>query len=160
MVPSWLGRLGRKVVPGSRETAALPSVALKLSPRTPLEGSALASLLGLRERGFVEAGAFAVAGRGDLAVALLVKPDEAMAAAVFQPAGAAPWIELVSHYGDGEILTFSAGARAIESSPGRVWVHAPRFQPGALYARFRAERRRDLLVAIDADSVVELFESR
>src|SRR5581483_11867575 len=118
------------------------SAPMRLSASAPVDGHALPSIAGFRERGFVEAGSFSVAGRS-LTVTLLVKPDEAMLAAVFQPVGARPWIELVSHYDDGELLTYSAATRAPESAPARTVVHAARFQPGALYARFRAERRKD-----------------
>jgi hypothetical protein len=155
---TWMERLGA-IVPGRRLENAARTAPLRLSASAPVDGQALPSIAGFRERGFVEAGSFSVAGRS-LAVTLLIKPDEAMLAAVFQPVGAMPWIELISHYADGEVLSFTAAARGSESRPGRPIVIAARFQPGALYARFRAERRRDGLLPVDAGSAVAILEKR
>lgn len=109
--------------------------------------------------GFQRVGAFEVEGIADLRIVGFVRPEEALAAVIYDhPAGL--WLAFRAFYRDGTTLTY-ANTRlgsGQDQRPGHGRIFAPNVEIAALYARIRAERPQRPFRSLAAEEFVPLYE--
>src|SRR5712692_5130987 len=122
--------------------------------------AAVQNLMGpLLARSFLEVGDFSIAEIPQLKVRFLVKPTNSIYACIYERAKVGIWLDLVSRYEDGSIVTFStAGDPGVEHRPEDTMVYAPLLSADMLYTRMVKERPQGNPVRVDAKSVVTLFQ--
>jgi len=122
--------------------------------------AAMHNLMGpLLARSFSEVGDFSIAEIPELKVRFLVKPTNSIYACIYEDPKVRTWLDLVSRYENGSIVTFStAGDSGLEHRPEDTMVYAPLLSADMLYTRMVKERPQGNLVRVDAKSVVTLFQ--
>jgi hypothetical protein len=113
----------------------------------------------LLARSFSEVADFSIAEIPELKVRLLMKPAKSIYACICEHPKRGTWLDLVSHYQDGSIATFStARDPGMEHRPGDLTVYAPELSTDMLYTRMLKERPERTLVGVDAASVTKRFQ--
>jgi hypothetical protein len=113
----------------------------------------------LFSKGFQEAGLYSIREMPGVSVRFLVKPAECVVAALFMHPRAATWLDLITHYQNGNTATFSTNApRGLEQRPGHPIVYAPGATPLALYTKLIAERPKGVFRPVMAEDIGPLFE--
>src|SRR5438093_4486650 len=122
--------------------------------------TAIRSLLSpIQTSGFQDAGQYEIQEMPQLVLQFLIKPDESIAAAVYEHQKAGTWIDLFTHYLDGSSFTItSLRDRGLEKRRQKQIVHAPGLNSGTLYRRFVKERPTSAMKPVTAQSVVKMFE--
>ena len=113
----------------------------------------------LSDRGFQDAGSYTIPEMPGVVVRLMAKPEEHFYAAIYEHPQAGHWMDLVTLYQDGTSSTFTtAKPTGLAPRPGHPSIHVPGAGPLALYARARAERAKQTMVATIPANAVHDFE--
>jgi hypothetical protein len=121
------------------------------------EATRLAGAFG--QLGFVAAGTYRITELPDVTLGMLLHAQGRAYAIVYEHPKLGLWADIVSRYEDGTGITYSSSRSPdLAQRPGHKVVKAPGFMPGALWARFQAERPAGELVLLDAASLVQRFE--
>lgn len=164
------GRLGPRIVMamlGARGLAAVGRMSLASQPDeltlelAPGDSDPRARELGeaLLRRGFLDGGRFSVREMAGVHVSFLVKPDDAVVAAIYEHAKAGAWCDLNTGYSDGSSFTITStqmGA-SLEDRPGHPIVRAPGAHPAALHVRLLRERPAGAMLRVETHQVAEYF---
>ncbi|PYM12892.1 MAG: hypothetical protein DMD81_22740 [Candidatus Rokuibacteriota bacterium] len=113
----------------------------------------------LRAGGFIDAGVFTVDKMPGVKINILVKPTDCVMANVYEHPQAGTWIELVSHYRNGESATLTTMKDLGMTRPS--WItsifvgKAPAME---LVQRLMTERRTGELIAVSPERAPRQFE--
>jgi len=113
----------------------------------------------LRTAGFADAGAYSVDMMPGVKVAILVKPQDCVAAHVFEHPKTGTWIELVTRYQDGTSVTLTTLPSTGQKQP--AWLttmRAAKTPAGDLVRQFMRDRRPGAMKAISAEQAPRDFE--
>jgi hypothetical protein len=115
----------------------------------------------LRTAGFAEIGAFEIEQWPDVTLLALMHRGNAAYAAVYEHPELGTWLDLVSEYADGRIVTYTTSRKAgqLELPPFKLSRSLPDAEAGELLAAFLDERPRGERLPVDAASFVERFEA-
>jgi hypothetical protein len=113
----------------------------------------------LFSKGFQEGGLYSIREMPGVTVHFLVKPAECVVAALTIHPRAATWLDLITHYQNGNTATFSSNApRGLDQRPGHPIVYAPGATPMDLHAKMMAERPKGVFRPVMAEDIGPLFE--
>ena len=115
----------------------------------------------LRAAGFAEIGAFEIEQGPEVTLLALVHRGNAAYAAVYEHADVGTWLDLVSEYADGRIVTYTTSRQAsqLDFPPFKLSRSLPDAEAAELLAAFLDERPRGERLPVDAASFVERFEA-
>jgi hypothetical protein len=147
---------------GKRALAKQPE-AIHLTPRAAhkwMDAAAVEAFAApLVAHGFQEAGTYGVEEMAGVVVRFLIRPDQGVAACIYEHPQAKTWIDLVSRYRDGTSVTFTTlRPTGMDSQPGHRKVYATELTSDALYQRLLQERPAGDLEEWTAANVVQKFE--
>ncbi|MFZ3213509.1 MAG: hypothetical protein WA188_18550 [Terriglobales bacterium] len=130
--------IGRKAVEAQPDRIALSRIP---SPewRDPSVGQIVSAL---RASGFTDAGAYSVDKMPGVQVAILAKPEDYVAAHVYEHSKAGIWIELVTRYQDGTSTTLTTLPSTGQNQPAWLTtIRAGKAPAGDLVRQFIEDRR-------------------
>jgi hypothetical protein len=109
--------------------------------------------------GFSDAGAYKIPEMPGLWLQFLIKPDENIAAAVYEHVKVGQWLDLFCHYLDGRTFTITTHVDRGLKKRREAEIH---YAAGAdlenIYHRFVSERPRGSIREVNSRSVVQMFE--
>ena len=109
--------------------------------------------------GFQDAGAFTVDKMPGVKVNILVKPDDCVMANVYEHPQAGTWLELVSHYDNGDSATLTTMKNLGIARPSWISsIFADKAPAMDLVQRLIRERRSGQLIAISPERAPKQFE--
>ena len=149
--------IGKKAVEAQPDRITLGRI---LSPdwQDASVGQIIASL---RTAGFTEAGTYSVDKMPRVKVAILVKPDECVAAHVYEHPKAGIWIELATRYQDGTSTTLTTLPSTGQNQPAWLTtIRAGKAPAGDLLRQFIQERRlrSGVMKPVSAEQAPREFE--
>jgi len=113
----------------------------------------------LRSAGFQEAGVFSVDKMPGVKVAILVQPQDAVAANVFEHAQAGVWIELVTRYQDGTTTTLTTLPSTGQNQPSWLTTMRSGNAPAAeLVRQLIHDRPIRAMKAVSLEQAPQAFE--
>jgi len=113
----------------------------------------------LRTGGFKDAGAYSVDKMPGAVVAILVKPEDCVAAHVYEHSKAGSWIELVTRYQDGTSTSLTTLPSTGQSQP--AWLtttRAAKAPAGDLVRQFICDRRSGDMKPVSVEQAPREFE--
>lgn len=151
-----LGEVGRQAMTGQPEAIHLARAEGHVWA-APEKNAACADPL--LSRHFEDAGTYGIREMPGVYVRLLVKPQEHVAAAIYEHPKAGTWMDVYSRYTNGDSCTYSSMTdRGMNKRPGATGAYLPGSDADTIYQRFMAERTAGALAQMDAGTVVGLFE--
>ena len=115
----------------------------------------------LSDAGFTDAGAYSVDKMPGVKVDILVKPDDRVAAHVYEHPEAGIWIELVTRYQDGTSTTLTTLPATGQNQPGWLTtIRTGKAPADDLLRQFIADRRlhRGVMKPVSAEQAPHEFE--
>lgn len=113
-----------------------------------------------QQRGFEDAGLYAVPEMPGVYVQLMAQRAESMYAAIYDHPVAGVFFDVVSRYVDGSVLTYTtARATGLKSRPNTRMVNLPGSEPTALIEAARRERPHAGLKSCTTSTAVSDFET-
>jgi hypothetical protein len=110
--------------------------------------------------GFEDAGIHRVQEMPGMLIRLLVKPDEALFAVVYEHPRVGVWLDVATRYRDGTGITFSTAKQTgLNQRPGYPIVNAPAASPLGLCERARTERPSGAFQQITIETAARTFEA-
>jgi hypothetical protein len=115
----------------------------------------------LRAEGFADAGIFDAEPVVGLRLMALVHPRHEAYAVVYQQQGQGVWLDVVSEYADGRVVSYSTNEHAglLDPPPFKTSKSLPEATATELLARFLSERPAGARRPVAAASFVESFET-
>jgi len=113
----------------------------------------------LRTAGFKDAGVYSVDKMPGVVVAILAKPEDCVAAHVYEHAKAGVWIELVTRYQDGTSTTLTTLPSTGQNQP--AWLTttcAAKAPAGELVRQFLRDRRPGAMKLVSVEQAPRDFE--
>jgi len=149
--------IGKKAVEAQPDSITLARVA------TPAwqDASVPQILASLRITGFEDAGVYSVDKMPGVKVAILAKPEDCVAAHVFEHPKAGTWIELVTRYQDGTSTTLTTLPSTGQNQPAWLTtIRAGKAPAGDLVRQFIGERRwrSGVMKPVSAEQAPREFE--
>jgi len=115
----------------------------------------------LRTAGFTDAGVYSVDKMPGIKVAILAKPEDCVAAHVYEHPKAGTWIELVTRYQDGTSTTLTTLPSTGQNQPAWLTtIRAGKAPAGELVRQFIGERRwrSGVMKPVSAEQAPREFE--
>jgi hypothetical protein len=150
---------------GELEGFLVPPMRVKLDrtndPAWENAGEVEAFAAPLRSAGFKEIGAFEIEPWPGVRLLALMHSGNAAYAAVYEHSGAGTWLDLVSEYADGRVVTYTTSRQAgqLDAPDFKLLKCLPDADAGELLAAFLDERPRGERLPVDAASFAGRFES-
>lgn len=109
--------------------------------------------------GFVDAGVFTVDKMPGVKVSILTKPEDCVMASVYEHPRADTWVELVTHYDNGDSATLTTMKNlGIARPPWISSIFAEKAPAMDLVRRLMNERRKGTMIPISAERAPRQFE--
>lgn len=113
----------------------------------------------LRAAGFADAGVYSVDMMPGVKVAILAKPNDCIAAHVFEHPKAGTWIELVTRYQDGTSTTLTTlPSTGLKQPAWLTTMRSAKAPAGDLLRQFMRDRRPGAMKSISAEQAPRDFE--
>ncbi len=110
--------------------------------------------------GFVDAGAWSIPGMPKIHLMLMVHTSEHFLAAIESATAFGAQVNVHTLYAGGALTTYTNSRLPAPPSqrPGVTSMRMPGAEPGALFTRARAERRRDGILPVTAQEAPRIYE--
>ena len=158
MILALLGKSG-KVSVGRRALAVQPDAITLVPAAKPASAQARSFQDALSQAGFEPAGDFQVKELGRLPIHFMVRPADAITAAVYEHPAEGVWYNLYTHYEDGTAFTFSSVrlGGGLDPRPGHRVERRPGLAPAAMLAGFLTMRPAGTMKAVSAATAPGAF---